>query len=247
MSQEPVRIEVKTDDGVAPCFVHDVDPTTKKPGVILFADAGNIRPAFHDVAWHVARAGFVVLAPNVFYRAGDYPPFDLATVFTDPPERERLMKMIHAFDNASAIRDAKSYARALREQPGVRAGKIGAFGYCLGGRLAFLSAGAMPDDVGAALSFHGGSLVTDKPDSPHLAADKIQARLYFGIADNDATCSADHVGTLFRALALHHVHFTADFFKGRKHGFAAKDVPTVYDADADATHLARLVEILKTL
>lgn len=247
MSREPVRIEVKTDDGVAPCFVHDLDPSTKKPGVILFPDAGNVRPVFHDIAWKVAREGFVVLSPNVFYRSGDYAPFDLATVFTDPVERERLMKIMATLDNASAIRDARSYARALREQPGARAGRIGAFGYCLGGRLSFLSAGAMPEDVGAALSFHGGALVTDKPDSPHLAAEKIRARLYFGIADNDGSCGPDHVGTLFKTLVEHHVHFTADFFEGRKHGFAVKDVPAVYDAEADATHVARLVEILKIL
>lgn len=244
---EPLRIEVKTDDGVAPCFVHDVDPTTKKPGVVLFPDAGNVRPVFHELASTLAREGYVVFVPNVFYRAGDYPPFDLPSVFGDPKERERLMKIMSQLDNASAVRDAKCYVRALREQPGVQDGKIGVFGYCLGGRLSFLSAGAMPEDVGAALSFHGGHLVTDKPDSPHLAIDRIQARLYFGIADNDGSCPPEHIATLFAALATHHVQFTADFFKARRHGFAVKDFTGIYDPEAHATHVARLVEILKTL
>jgi carboxymethylenebutenolidase len=239
---EPQKIDVKTDDGVAPCWIHRPQDAGDHPGVILFPDAGSVRQVKHDMAARLASMGYVVLLPHIFYRAGDYKPFDMATVFTVPSERERLMALIRALDLKSAMRDAAHYIRALREQPGVRAGKVAVTGYCLGGRLAFATAGTHPSDIAAAASIHGGGIATDAPDSPHLQADKIEARLYFGIADADSSCTPEHQGVLVTALAKAHLRFTIDHFHGAAHGFAMEDFP-VFRKDAAETHWRRLQEL----
>lgn len=243
-ASEARKIEITTDDGVCPAQVHGAGGAGK-PGVIFFPDAGSVRPAMEAVASRLAALGYVVLLPHIFYRAGEYAPFDPMTVFTNPPERDRLMALVRSLDLASAMRDAGHFIRALREQPGVGPGPLGAFGYCIGGRLTFAAAGAYASEIGAAAAIHGGSVANDAPDSPHLAAAKIKARLYFGIADEDPSCTPEQQGKLVTALASAHVQFTVDHFKGRKHGFAVKDFP-VYDEDAHDTHWARIVELFES-
>ena len=240
----PKKLEIKTDDGVCPAHVYGADGAIR-PGVILFPDAGSVRPAMDEVASRLAALGYVVLLPHIFYRAGEYAPFDPMTVFTNPAERERLMTLVRSLDLASAMRDAGHFIRMLREQPGVAPGPLGAFGYCIGGRLTFATAGSYASEIGAAAAIHGGGLANDAPDSPHLAATKIKASLYFGIADEDPSCTPEQQGKLVTALAGAHVQFTVDHFKGRKHGFAVKDFP-VYDAAAHDTHWSRIVELFKT-
>ncbi len=238
------RIEVTTDDGIAPCWIHSPSDEGKYPGVIMFPDAGSVRPAAQDMAEKLAEAGYVVILPNIFYRSGDYPPFDLSTVFTDPKERTRLGEIMKALDMASAMRDVVHYVRVLREQPNIEGDRIGVCGYCFGGRLAFTAAGAHPKDVAAAACFHAGGLVTDAPESPHLAADKITANLYFGVADNDGSFTPEHQGTLATALGKAHVDYTIELYKGAAHGFAMPDFP-IYDKAADARHWDRMFSLFK--
>lgn len=238
---EPKQLEISTDDGVCPAHLHGADGAPR-PGVLLFPDAGSVRPAMDAAARRLAALGYVVLLPHIFYRAGEYAPFDPMTVFTDPAERERLMTLVRSLDLASAMRDAGHFIRALREQPGVAPGPLGAFGYCIGGRLTFAAAGAYASEIGAAAIIHGGGLATDAPDSPHLAAAKITANLYLGIADEDSSCTPAQQGQLVTALAGAHVRFTVDHFKGRKHGFAVADFP-VFDPAAHDVHWSRIVEL----
>ncbi len=242
-STKATKIEVKTDDGIARCWV--TRPKTAAgplPGLLMYPDAGSVRPVTVDMAARAAELGYVVLQPEMFYRAGDYPPFDPKTVFSDPPERERLMKLIRSLDNATAMRDAKHWLRALSDVDGVRPGPVGTFGYCMGGRLAFATAGAHPDRVAAVACHHGGGLATDAEDSPHLSASKIQARLYFGVADADPSCPPAMQARLVEALATHHLRFSIDHFAKVSHGYAVPDFP-VFDAAAAERHWARMAEL----
>lgn len=238
---EPTKIDIRTDDGVAPAWVQRPDKAGDFPGVILFPDAGSVRAATHEIAARVASKGYVVLTPNVFYRAGDFPKFDFKTVFSDPAERDRLMKIIRALDTESAMRDAAHYIRAVGEQKGVASGAVACMGYCMGGRLAFTAAGTYPEKVAAVACFHGGGLATDAPDSPHLAAAKIRARLYFGVADNDQSATPEQQAKLVTALAAAHLRFTIDHLAGVSHGYAMKDFP-VYDQSAYEKHFQRIEE-----
>jgi carboxymethylenebutenolidase len=241
----PEKIEIGTDDGVAPCFIHRPEAEGRYPGVIMYPDAGSVRAATMEMASRLAGHGYIVLLPHIFYRAGEYKPFDPKTVFQDASERERLMTLVRSLDMAAAMRDARHYIRTLEEQRDTLPGRVGCVGYCIGGRLAFTTAGVHTERVGAAASIHGGMVASAEADSPHKNAPKIQAKLYFAIADNDPSCTPEHQGALISALAGAHIDFTVDHFADCTHGFALPDFP-MYDQAAAERQWARVLELFES-
>lgn len=239
---EPTKIDIPTRDGVAPASIHRPSAKGDHPGVILFPDAGGPRELVHEMADRLAARGYVVMVPSIFYRAGEVAPFDFKTVWGDATERERLMILVRSLDYEKSTSDAGHFIRALHEQAGVKKGGVGCFGYCIGGKLAFSAACAHGAEVAAAASIHGGGIATDAPDSPHLRAGDVRARLYFGIADNDSSCSPEQQAMLVSTLAAAHVRFTIDHFSGAAHGFAMADFP-VYQQTAADKHWQRLEEL----
>lgn len=212
------------------------------PSVVFLVDAYGLRPAMLEMAERLSKLGYFVLAPNLLYRAGDYAPFDPKSVWTDEKERGRLMGIMQLLDTAGAMRDMNAYFDALSARPEARADRVGLVGYCMGGRIGFTAAGVIPDRVAAVCSFHGGGLVTDAPDSPHLAASKIRASLYFGVADEDSHCTPEHQATLVSALASAKLHFQVESNPGAHHGYAVTDVPA-YHREAAERHWARVASV----
>jgi carboxymethylenebutenolidase len=208
--------------------------------VVLYTDAFGVRPSMHDMAGRLARLGHVVLLPDVFHRAGDYPPFDKATVWTDPPERDRLMALIRSLTPERVRADAAAWLDALAARREVRADRVGVVGYCMGGRLSFLTAAMHPERIRAAASFHGGGLVTDGPESPHLLAARVKASVYLAVADGDRGCTPEHQGALATALAAADVPYCLELYQGKRHGFAVSDHAGAYDPDACERHWRRL-------
>ncbi len=241
MAPEP--IDIRTPDGVARAWVHRAGEG-RRPGVVLYADAFGVRPTMHDTAARLAGLGHVVLLPDVFYRAGDVPPFDKATVWTDPPERARLMALIGAITPDRLRGDARAWLDALGALPGVDGDRVGVIGYCMGGRLAFLTAALHPADIRAAACFHPGGLVTDQPDSPHRLADRVKASIYLGVADADRGFTPEHQGALAAALGAAGVRYTLELYAGKRHGFAVTDHAGAYDPEAAARHWRRLETFL---
>jgi carboxymethylenebutenolidase len=235
----PEELQVRTGDGVARAWVHG-GGEGPRPAVLLYTDAFGVRPSMHEMATRLARLGHVVLLPDVFYRAGECPPFDKATVWTDPPERDRLMTLIRSLTPERVRADAAAWLDALAARRDVRRDRVGAVGYCIGGRLSFLTAALHPDRVRAAASLHGGGLVTDGPESPHLLASRVKASLYLGVADGDRGCTPEHQGALATALAAADVPYCLELYRGKKHGFAVSDHPGSYDPDAAERHWRRL-------
>jgi carboxymethylenebutenolidase len=179
--------EIKTADGTCDAvFIHP--KSGSHPGVLIWHDSGGLRPSMRELGRRMASEGYAVLVPNLFYRGAKAPPFPERF---DPPKNPADMEMYRRivgsfFAPGAAERDAAAYVRFLDAQPEVnKKKKIGVHGYCLGGPYVLKTAAAFPDRVGAGVSFHGGFLVTEKPDSPHLLAPKIKARLYFAIASDD--------------------------------------------------------------
>jgi carboxymethylenebutenolidase len=205
-------------------------------------DAGGLRPAMSGMAEPLTAAGYAVLQPNLYWRSGPYAPFDFATVWTDPDERKRLSGLMNGFTPAQAMADTRAFVAALAGDPRVRAGRIGAVGYCMGGRMAFYAASELADLVAAAASIHGGGLVTDAPNSPHLGADRIRGALYFAVADQDQSCTPAHVEKLRAALDAAHVRHAIELYPGALHGFAMPDFP-VYKADAQARQWAKVLAL----
>jgi carboxymethylenebutenolidase len=237
-----VELEIRTADGVAEAWIHRPEGTGAFPAIVYYVDAGGLRPSVHQMAERLAALGYAVLLPDVFYRSGEFPPVDMKTIFSMPEERARLMARIQSLDVDSAMRDAKAWMEAILSQPGVAGDRVGSVGYCMGGRLAFTAAGTHPELVAACACIHGGGLVTDKPDSPHANASKIRARLYFGVADNDGSCTPEHQGALASSLGAAHVAYQIELYQGKSHGFAVPDMP-VYDAEAAERHWERVAAL----
>jgi carboxymethylenebutenolidase len=234
-------IELRAADGVARAWIHG-GGGVPRPGVLLYPDAFGVRPAMHEMAERLAALGYVVMLPDVFYRSGEVAPFDARTAFTDPPERERLMALIGSLTQQRVAADGGPYLDALAHRPDVRASSIGITGYCMGGRMSYLTAAYHPERVRAAASFHGGRLVTDQPDSPHRLAGRVKASLYFGVADSDAGCTPEQQGALAAALGTAQVEYRIELYSGKKHGFAVPDNAGAYDPGAAERHWRRTEE-----
>jgi carboxymethylenebutenolidase len=183
-----MNVEIKTPDGT--CDAAFIHPTTgTHPAVIVWPDAFGLRPSMREIGRRLAAEGYSVLVPNPFYRVAKAPVFDDASNFSfaDQAQRAKLTPLMGSIGAAGAAeRDAAALVTWLDAQRQVdRAKKIGTQGYCMGGALVVRTAAAVPTRIGAGASFHGGGLVTPNPDSPHLLASKIKARMYFGVAAND--------------------------------------------------------------
>jgi carboxymethylenebutenolidase len=232
---------VTTADGSCPVRLFTPEGQGPWPGVVMIPDAGGVRQTFFDMAAQLADSGYAVLLPDVYYRQGDWAPFDMKTAFTDENERNRLMSFIGSITPDKWASDANAYFDYLAARPEVSGSKFGVTGYCMGGRAAVTIAGLVPDRVAAAASYHGGGLVTDSADSPHLRADKIQAAIYVGGAENDASFTDEHAEQLEKALTAAGVEHTIETYAAG-HGFAVPDNGP-YDAAAAERHWTTMREV----
>ena len=189
----------------------------------MYPDAGGARPAFREMAQRLSSLGYVVLVPDVYYRTGDWAPFDMRTAFGDSGERNRLFAMMKAITPAVMAADAVAFFDYLAGRPEVAGDRFGTTGYCMGGRTSLIVAGRVPDRVAAAMSFHGGGLAsTDDPGSPHLLADRIEAAVYVGGAENDPSYTVEQSEMLDVALTAAGVEHIIEWYPAA-HGFAVAD------------------------
>ena len=222
------NVEVKTPDGTCDAaFIHPA--TGAHPGVLIWPDAFGLRPAMRDMGKRLAAAGYSVLVPNPFYRVAKVPALGLDAAsfnFQNPEDMAKLKKLMAGINEpGTAEKDAVAYLAFLDAQRQVnKTKKIGTQGYCMGGALVLRTAAAVPNRVGAGASFHGGGLVTDKPESPHTLAPKIKARLYIGIASNDDTRQPDAKDKLREAFAAARVPAEIEVYQSL-HGWCVPDMP----------------------
>jgi carboxymethylenebutenolidase len=239
MTQRDVFIP--TPDGTCDASLHTPEGTGPWPAVIMYPDAGGVRPTFHAMAQRLADLGYAVLLPNFYYRLGEIEPFDMKTVFTDADQRKRLMALVSSVTREEVTRDTEAMLDFLAAQPEVAGTKVGTTGYCMGGGFALTAAGRFPDRVGAAASFHGGHIGSTAPDSPHLLAGAMKATVYVAGADNDASFDAEQFERLSKALSNAGVNHTLVTYPAL-HGFAVPDNPT-YDEAAAARHWKALEDL----
>ncbi|OBI19342.1 dienelactone hydrolase family protein [Mycobacterium sp. E2497] len=211
------------------------------PGVVMYPDAGGVRDTFDQMAAKLAGYGYTVLLPDVYYRSGDWAPFDMATVFGDERERRRLFGMIGGLTPDKMASDAGAFFDYLAARAEVSGERFGVCGYCMGGRTSLVVAGRVPERVAAAASFHGGGLVTDTADSPHLLADRMRASVYVGGAKDDASFTREDAEQLEKALTAAGVRHTIEWYPAG-HGFAVPD-NAPYDPAAAERHWQAMTEV----
>jgi len=224
------EVEIKTADGTADAyFVHP--SKGKHAGVLIWPDIFGLRPAFKQMATRLAESGYSVLVVNQFYRIKKAPTSEEHADFSDPETRKVLSGMSATLNPDTAMVDAKAFIAFLDHQPSVdKKRKIGTAGYCMGGPLIMRTAAFVPERVGAAASFHGGGLVTDKPESPHLLIPKMKAQLLIAIAENDDQKQPEAKNVLRESFTNANIPAEIEVYAGTLHGWCPLDAK-VYNAE----------------
>lgn len=237
-------VDITTADGVADAYVArpDDDP---RPGVLFIMDAYGLRPTIQEMVDRIAADGYIVLAPNVLYRAGRAPVLPIPDLH-DPDERmgffQKLRPLIGALTPERIAADGSAYLDYLAAAGA--SGKAAITGYCMGARVGWRIAATHPDRVAALAGFHAGGLVTDDPESPHLSASDLEAELYFGFADNDPSMGREQIATLERTLDESGARYRSEVYDGAQHGYTMSDT-AAYDEPSRERHFRELRSLLE--
>lgn len=236
-------VNVTTPDGTADCyFIHPATGTA--PGILIWPDIFGLRPAFRQMGKRLAESGYSVLVVNPFYRTKKAPT--AAAGAATPINQVR--PLAQTLNERTHMTDAKAFIAWLDIQPSVAKNrKMGTQGYCMGGPIAFRTAAAVPARIGAVASFHGGGLVTDKPDSPHLQAAKSKAQFLIAIAASDDARSPNEKDVLKETFAKASLPAEIEVYAGAAHGWCPPDSQVYNEPQAEKAWSRLLVLYSKAL
>ena len=239
------NVEVATQDGTADC--HFVHPSSgAHPGVLVWPDALGLRPAFEGMGRRLAESGYAVLVVNPYYRSVRAPVLPEGASFRDEATRKKIFPLMRSLSPETNVRDATAFVGFLDSQDAVASDrKMGTTGYCMGGSMTMRTAAAFPDRVGAGASFHGGRLVTDGPDSPHLLVDKMRAHYLFAIAENDDRKDPEAKDVLRETFAAAGLPAEIEVYAGTLHGWCPPDSAVYHEAQAERA-FSRLLALFET-
>jgi carboxymethylenebutenolidase len=230
---------IKTRDGECRAGIFKPLGAGPWPAVLVFMDGIGMRPALEPIAARIAAHGYFVLLPDMFYRIGPYTAPEPSKLFTDIEFRTEWFKKIGAIRDPKNLRsDIEGFLAFLAAEPDVKGPKVGTTGYCMGGRISVQAAGWFPDRVAAAGSFHPSGLATDDPESPHLLAPHMKAKLYVAGAHEDAGFDDAQKKRLDDALSAAGVDHTVTTYPA-KHGWVPSDTP-VHDSAQTERHYEAL-------
>jgi carboxymethylenebutenolidase len=215
-------------EGAMAVFIAHPDGPGPYPVVVQLMDGIGMREELRDHARRTAAWGYYVLAPDLYYRFGLEGPLD----FSDPEQRDRIMAAIGQLTAERATGDVEAALELAAGDPAARDGRIGLYGFCMGGKLTLELAQTLGDRVAAGASIHPGSLSTDAPESPHRHLDRVRAQLYFGIADNDATATPEQMAELEKALDARGIDYQLEWHPGALHGYMMSSRAELYNREA---------------
>ncbi len=227
-------VDIKTADGTADAALFYPEGKGPWPAVLLWTDILGLRPVFRDMGRDLASQGYVVLIPNPFYRVQRAPVVSGSFDFNKPEDRNKVMPMAGTITQANSMADSVTYIAYLDTLPQTnKKKKAGVQGYCMGGPLTFRTAAAVPNRIGAAATFHGGGLVTDKPDSPHLLIPKMKCEAYCAVAANDDQREPESKNVLKNTFADNHLKARVEVYEGAQHGWSVKGSAVYNQASAE--------------
>jgi carboxymethylenebutenolidase len=235
------QIEIPTRDGHTTTFITHPERGGPFPVIIFYMDAPAIREELRDMARRLGGSGYYVMLPNMYYRSS---VMELGPIPPDPeaPERKRMFEHMNSIDIPMVMEDTKALLAYADKDPAANAKIVGTVGYCMSGRYAVNAATHFPDRVKAAASIYGTKLVTDEPNSPHLAAAKTKAELYFGCAETDVYAPQEIIDKI--AASMKGAKAEVEVYPGTHHGFAFPKRP-IYHRDAAERHWERLLALYR--
>ncbi len=238
-------VMVDTADGSADCyFVHPA--TGAHAGVIVWPDILGLRPAFRLMGKRLAESGYAVLVVNPYYREARSPVVGEGASFQDQATRDTVLPLARSLTPDTNVTDARAFVAFLDNQSAVDSARpIGTTGYCMGGPMTMRTASAIPERIGAGASFHGGRLVTDRPDSPHLFVKDMRASFLFAIAENDDEQEPETKQVLRETFDAAGLPAEIEVYEGALHGWCAID-SRVYNETQAERAWARLLALFET-
>lgn len=235
--------KIETPDGVLDTFICHPEEGGPHPAVIIYMDAPAIREELRDMARRIATVGYYVALPNLYYRHGTEHTYGFEFSQMRGPDGEkhgkRMFELMGSLSNAKIVSDTRPLLDTIRADKNAKDGAVGCVGYCMSGQFIVAVAAAYPDDFAAAASYYGVSIVTDKDDSPHLAADKIKAELYLAFAADDPYVPQEVLGKLPGILKQAGTNHRIEIYPDTEHGFAFPQRPA-YNKAAGERHWERL-------
>ncbi|NIJ09255.1 carboxymethylenebutenolidase [Sphingomonas vulcanisoli] len=237
-------ISIRTGYGDCRSFIFTPDGSGPWPAIILFMDGGGIRPILFAMAERLAGYGYVVLLPDMFYRAGVYLPFDVPHLFATGTVRDVIGPYSATIDNALAAEDTAFFLQYLDTREDVAGPNIGTVGYCGGGAWSLTAAGRYPSRVVASASFHGTNLATESPMSPHWLAPYMKGEIYVAGAAEDKGYPPEMAARLEQALSAAGIDHRCEIYEGTRHAWTMPDVPA-YDPIAAERHWHELSLLMK--
>ncbi|MHC4055037.1 dienelactone hydrolase family protein [Bradyrhizobium sp. 25ACV] len=235
------QIAIPTRDGHTATFISHPERGGPFPVILFYMDAPAIREELRDMARRLATSGYYVMLPNLYYRSG---VMELGALPADPnaPERKRMFQLMGSLTIPMIMDDTRALLTYAEGQAAANTKLVGTVGYCMSGRYAINAATHFPDSVKAAASIYGVQLATDQGDSPHLAAAKTKAELYFGCAETDVYAPPEIIERVKEGMKA--AKAEVEIYPGTHHGFAFPKRP-VYDRDAAERHWERLLALYR--
>ena len=237
------QVDIETKHGKTTTFITHPERGGPFPVIIFYMDAPAIREELRDMARRLGTSGYYVMLPNMYYRAG---VMELGPINPDPnsPERKRMFELMSSLSIPLVMEDTKALLAYAEGQSAANTKIVGTVGYCMSGRYAVNAATHFPDRVKAAASVYGVQLATDQPDSPHLAASKTKAELYFACAETDIYAPMETIEKVRLAMQNDRANAEVEIYPATHHGFAFPKRP-VYDRDAAERHWERLLALYR--
>jgi carboxymethylenebutenolidase len=237
------QIDIPTGQGNTTTFICHPDRGGPAPVIIFYMDAPGIREELRDMARRLATVGYYVMLPNLYYRQG---AMELGPLSRDPesPERKRMMELMYNVTIANVMADTKALIAFADDDGAASKGAAGCVGYCMSGQFAINAAAHFPGRIGAAASIYGTFLVTDKPDSPHLAARKARGEIYVGCAEKDHWAPMETIDAFRNAVRDAQADVEVELYPGTEHGFAFPLRPA-YNKLAAERHWERLIAMYR--
>ena len=237
------QLDIKTRDGAMSTFIVHPERDGPHPVILFYMDAPAIREELRDMARRFSSGGYYVMLPNLYYRSG---VMELGPLSPDPshPSRKQMFELMGSLNIPLIMSDTEALLAFADADPAASKGKIGTVGYCMSGQYAISAAAKWPDRVAAAASIYGVQLVTDKADSPHLAARKTKGELYFACAETDHWAPPEMVKALADSLKSDEIDAEVEHYPGVEHGFAFPQ-RAAYNKDAAERHWERLMALYR--